>query len=909
MYIKLGESAINYVARTDNSFMMVSELIDSGLSYEKPIIVRTVDELDIWFTQDFEEREYLVELLEKGINLYLYKPISTVNKANLPDYIDYDSWTVINFFGEDPTYLVNLQYLEEFKENDNLRLKNTEPEGTYYRWDWTVNNFVLIPEIDLYKYQDWVIGNEIKEFNFNDGTDPDILNLKEIKTNDEIKINVQVKDGVTEPYVWFDNQFISASLLPQNIENTSSSLNNRSTLLVSTGEDTDGLYSHPEYMTGEEELGTYSTEDIEFTLVEPWENTGIIKLKNTELGSEIGDYYKIDPDKLWNNQQTLMFDLKVPEFEVGSYIILPRPNVNNKGILICRTETETEEDTEWIKINEEVGGYFDLIVRMSDSNNTYDQSKSPAENIYGNLISNSDVLIDYPVISYESGSDTIKDFGHFVRILRGDENIEVDPPTMIFPHSASVSGTRLLTDDLILDAIIYPVPVTEFTNTSTVEFIERTEINEAIIYNSISNFKKGIEFWSKTIGGIKSYDTEGKIKVEIEELEQGTNHYRIRISRYDYLEVFEGFTSGVFGSERLDYKITNESKLVYCNIINPNPHTGTYTLEGGEIEESTPEMWKKALSLMFDDDNEPVWPDFFFVPNIQKYTDLREYYQDGYLPIYKTFLEYASKYTMQFLIQNSDLGNGGYKMVEVQSYPSSPDPLTIYYNTTEKAYKVYDENGQEVTDEIELKFIIDQYMYENEYFTNYTGDTSNYLIYFYRSMSIYGNDRPGYYAFFNGLLTNNYTISSKVMLYNQPSNNPYIEEPIEEILENKKSNYLVSNNQVYYYKKYQNGKDYYMTLWMRFTAGKINRELQKNKRDYIGIKFSGKMERTITSILQNIESSFNVVKKINVTEFNIDEVNNTLTINLDIYVNDLINNNLNLNLTINYNNYNNYGIS
>ena len=69
------------------------------------------------------------------------------------------------------------------------------------------------------------------------------------------------------------------------------------------------------------------------------------------------------------------------------------------------------------------------------------------------------------------------------------------------------------------------------------------------------------------------------------------------------------------------------------------------------------------------------------------------------------------------------------------------------------------------------------------------------------------------------------------------------------------------------------------------------------------------MERTITSILQNIESSFNVVKKINVTEFNIDEVNNTLTINLDIYVNDLINNNLNLNLTINYNNYNNYGIS
>ena len=61
MYIKLGKTAIKYVANT-NDFMIVSELIDSGLSYESPVLVRSVNELDIWFTQDFEERDYLVEL-------------------------------------------------------------------------------------------------------------------------------------------------------------------------------------------------------------------------------------------------------------------------------------------------------------------------------------------------------------------------------------------------------------------------------------------------------------------------------------------------------------------------------------------------------------------------------------------------------------------------------------------------------------------------------------------------------------------------------------------------------------------------------------------------------------------------------------------------------------------------------
>lgn len=39
----------------------------------------------------------------------------------------------------------------------------------------------------------------------------------------------------------------------------------------------------------------------------------------------------------------------------------------------------------------------------------------------------------------------------------------------------------------------------------------------------------------------------------------------------------------------------------------------------------------------------------------------------------------------------------------------------------------------------------------NNYVFNYTSDTDNRLLYFYRGQTIFGQDRPGYYLHIRGL--------------------------------------------------------------------------------------------------------------------------------------------------------------
>ena len=1072
MYIKLGKTAINSVANT-NDFMIVSELVDSGLSYESPVLVRTVNELDIWFTQDFKERDYMVELLNRGLTLFLYRPISTKSESSYEDQIDYDSYVPVMYPGafnvtynnENVTYLNGqvyyisesleipnqfIDYITECKINDKLKYRiGTAEDYTYIRWVWTneektdgelkyfeksifpdstsitlpytvlgsifngylelgdmirVNiipnsesepeiiityqeqgetknlNYIINPEKTIitiqinnenvmeclktdgltfsgsgyeiesgeiiesqFGYQEYKMGAEITYI-----TEIDFPNMTTIKTRDDIKINVisRVDGGESEPYVWYDDQFVKASLLPQNLENTSKSLNHRSTLLISREnllEPSFIPYSCPEYMTGETELGIYSNEG------KKWEGYNAIS---------DGDVV-INREEITKENQTLVYSISFPtslpsNSDINSndpedyrFFILPVPiksyqtsKMTMGGVLIYSGTMKTA-------IREE------LISKFARNRS----------------------------IEYRGGVDTW---------IEVDPGLSITQALQFISHKLldeygiynTVSG-RTLKDIYKTDSSstqsVYQVPMTEFTTIPGITFEVNRIANECILFNSIKNVK-GIEFWSRTIGGIKDYDIEGNIKVEIEELDE--NYYRLTLSRYDYSEVYEGWTSGVFGEERIDYQIMNSSKLVYCNLYNSNLLAGTYYLRGGERETYTTEMWKEGLKRIFDLDVDNVFPDFFLVPNVKSYTNLDagERNDVTFLPIYQTFLQYASEFSCQFLIQNSDINaeelgfdyreytQKEYPMIKLSTPPTPDytynentiykwgtgnyvitnenkevvpfDPMTYYictvegesektyletneegnvsvfinrqytiyrFNTseTEYYYKVTGQYGYDITGTAQGRSVLNQFINGNEYYLNYTDDTYNYLIYFYRGMTVYGSARPGYYAFLEGLLTNYYTVSSKVISYNQPTQNPYETENIEIKLQKYKSNYLVCNNQEYYYKKYQNGDKYEMTLWMRFTAGRIARELQKNKWSYLSLKFDGQMERTIDTILQNIVGSFAIVNKIEITKFIKDESKHALTINVNTYVNDLISNNLNLNITINYNNLNN----
>ena len=96
MYIKLGSTKVNYISPQTDDFMILSEVVDSSLSYHRPVLVRTIEELDIWFGDSFTDRDYFLQLLESGIVLYLYKPIQINPDKTFSDYIDYSKYEIID---------------------------------------------------------------------------------------------------------------------------------------------------------------------------------------------------------------------------------------------------------------------------------------------------------------------------------------------------------------------------------------------------------------------------------------------------------------------------------------------------------------------------------------------------------------------------------------------------------------------------------------------------------------------------------------------------------------------------------------------------------------------------------------------------------------------------------------------
>lgn len=189
---------------------------------------------------------------------------------------------------------------------------------------------------------------------------------------------------------------------------------------------------------------------------------------------------------------------------------------------------------------------------------------------------------------------------------------------------------------------------------------------------------------------------------------------------------------------------------------------------------------------------------------------------------------------------------------------------------------------------------------EDEYKKNYLADTENRLLYFYGNIQYRNQERPSYYIYLRCLLENNQGYQAKDIIYNS-GNNPYID--IEE-LEEYKCNYLVSNNQVYYYNKYQSGKDYITSGQMRFIMGKVYREIQKRRWEIIGQKFSTLIENKINEIVQSV-AIFSNVRSIQITNYLPFPELDLIEVEVDIYTRELLKNNVTLDITINYKKYGN----
>lgn len=86
---------------------------------------------------------------------------------------------------------------------------------------------------------------------------------------------------------------------------------------------------------------------------------------------------------------------------------------------------------------------------------------------------------------------------------------------------------------------------------------------------------------------------------------------------------------------------------------------------------------------------------------------------------------------------------------------------------------------------------------------------------------------------------------------------------------------------------------------MRFAAGKIERELRKNQDEFLGQQLLGRTRSEIINTLNLITNSFKIISSIEMTEFEPDKEN--LSITLETYVNDLVDNHMTLDFTLNYN--------
>ena len=1084
MYIKIGKTDIKYRSGVDD-YMIFSEVPDSQLSYEKPILVRTKDELDIWFGRDFKDRNYFDELLKKGVTLYLYKPIKENNTHDIDDYIDLDSYYIfpeifldLPEVGE-PGYAYYLKtinppkhYYSFLLDDSDGRYKwfpvsdlsqyNLDPgiyESTYdlpptghsdtayyvelippaRHWfkyesgEWIgiesqeeLNTLTprrclfarpeSLPESGVFRYYTlstkswWIWKNEkwiettenpdIQEFPTYFNTPSDLP-----ETGDNYKYYVD-----SSWYIWLADSWTPENIFPQNLDNISGSLNNRDTLMISKPDNEENQeyytpYSYPEFRLYEDNhLGVF-TRDYEL------DYTGDSVANSSDLSDlELG--YK-----------TLAFRLSYTSEILDSGYIIIESQVENstykKGYNYCFYSVDDPSDlsavyyrgsrTKVDTISELLGVYRDLGYKTLRT----------AEHEY--LIYSGDIFdftefYTYKDISLENSFDDSENI--LTSYIQGNKGFEFYSKTIGTAYTSSENNIESLVSVKIepTEYEKYRITIGRYDYTEIFEGPLFTEVGEERLDNIINNNSKlvmcdlsglknfiksgkiyqgkignkietsdfiGIpnlllqHYYIPSIGqpGVKykvcdglwrTWDSDEEVYKDITRLsynfydlteeilnypdletlsaEEGkssrfkyyvesedkfytwdgrnwtilkkellsSDEYSIKVERTGYEEYVlyiiagkfsETYTGNVFKLQG----IINESSEIFrefrfkdlCNQL----RTGTYYLRRGKNESQTPDMYLKSLGCLFDTQIENIWPDYFLVPDISKYTnnlgETRNIERD-------VFLEHAKNFNCQFLIQNN---NPAYTLEIVENIDNIPNPkIGVLYSYSNKAGTEYrislDGQGtQEFTD----RDIIEETLWGGDFIFNYTGDTSNYLVYFYRPLTIFGNSRPAYYVFLDGLLRNIYSYSETLINYDSPTgSDPYELDPnaLCTNLETYKSNFMINNNHLFYYKQYFNGPDYYSTIWMRFVLGKIYRELQKNRWTYLSEKSTGIIETNIRNTLSKIQHRFRVVGFINLTKFTPKMSENYLELSIDTYVNDLMNNNMTLDITVNYNELN-----
>lgn len=782
MYIKLNTIRLQYTKEVNDIFIL-AEVPDSTMSYEKPVIVRTVDELESWFGKWFTSYDYFVELLERNISLYLYKPISP-DKIKDEQYIDLSTYTM------DPQIYPTKESLPFIGDLSTKYWVG----GLYVDWDnlvWDGDEVDNLPQ------------------NPNPGTKYLMNDVWYTYVN---KQWISSRDSIGCFYIWLWDSWVSEKDLPQNTEVTSISQENRDTLLLARPGYTYSItHCHPEYH--ESRLGVFSGD---------YDGPAINITAPIDLGDSIESTYVYK----------LRFQGSLPDY---FYLVLPDPIHQDLYYLVYNGDDSIEEKVP-ISFIPNRDSYGRETRKKIGTNWDWDDVKNYITSFY--------------------------------------------PPTNIIDNG----------DELILYST-RAIPVDDYYDFPGLTVSTSFRDSQNLLTTNLGEQFWNVEVWSKTIGRADPDYEDDLITLQIEELKTG-EEYRFTVSRLSYSEIFEGKLHPEKGEERLDYIISRDSKLVHVRFdnITEGLRTGTWKLRGATAESYNPEMYWRGLEAMFTTDS--IHPDYILVPKKENWTS--DISNPDYL---EKFLSLCTSYSCQALIQNN-LPKYIIKEVSVLPDPSEELEDYILWTTGDGHYWRKGEAGLiEETDRV----TIETSQNLGDFIYNLQGDQDNRLVYFFQEMTVYGRQRPGYYLYLLGLFNDVYSASSSVINYNNFVDNPYVDEEFEETLKRYKSNYLVGNNQIFYYKDYQNGNPYTSTGWMRFAIGKITRELQRNRSAYLGKRNSVEIERGIREVLNNIVRRFSIIDQIEILNFQVSNSENRINLHLETKVKDLVDNNIGLDITINYN--------
>ena len=792
MRIIAGNSQINILSNDQNNsdFIVLAQLLNSSMGYEKPILVRNSRELLIWFGDQFENYEYLKELLDQDrISLYLFRSVET--GENMED-IDEDNYYFI------PDISPNT-----WKTLIALDNTNNEQEG------------VINSTFEDHLLPGW---RSLEAFNSGDDSVIDIIDnldteklYKVIRSDgsnfsDGIRYSLYKYNSATKSYVLYD----SIGEYKENV-----SLNNRDRLSV-------GYYR---YEGSDSDIITYSYYYPEFDYItEKTSNTGTI---------EIEDFDKFQKDILEGRATKHLIasgeDLTIEDLKNDPYIPLREED--------GRYTYELPDFKVEVENNGQIEEHIDKLTYFFEIPNFKNSTAVPENTKNGVVFLPDDVRKDYLVVRNSASGSVV--YGLATENFLGEyfRNVPTEKLTLqdfcFFNHPFGLLPGR---PEFCSYNSFYNVPK---------KFKVETDFNadQEEVYKYYVEGGEIYRFESKTIG-----KGSEDIKVEVKWIETYTeknNIYSIVISRYDYQEFFEGPLEDEFGIERLDHKISRESKLVRFKII---PQTkpeqgwpeGTWELKGAQKEGS--KNLEYSFNLMCKT-LEDFPPDFILVP---KKSDA---------PDDTRILDWTKNLNCQALITNT--------VEDLEGNIEDKENRLIYFY-----------NPININD------------------TNVPG----YYI-FLKGLIYFDSYLPS-------VIKLSYVSPEERYEEDEENREEKLDE-FYELLEQKKSNYLNNNNHYYYYDNYFSGDNYITTPLVRFVVSKITRELEKNKWKIIGEKANKMSEDSMYPILQTIQEKFSIIRSIEINNFIVDGISRTVEASITTVLSDIISSDVSFDITLNYSKLNN----